>query len=439
MSPALNQSMPPNETEIIAGFLNRRACFSRITQLAALASPEHPLSVIWVALDRFKKVNESFGHQGGDEFIAQIGRRLRSKTETDTGWFQMAGDEFVCLLPDCDYDHVQEITARLLREIETPLPMGDLTLHPSASLGIAILAMDENPFTCLERADQAMNTAKRAGGGRLVTSGSEPLPGRMGVHLARHELELESKLHQSLNQGGLSLHYQPCMNADGSILSFEALMRCADPQLTPSEFIPIAEKTGLIVRLGEWALLEGARFAQRLAASGRHIPVSINVSRAQLATTRFAQSLHAALLCANVDPALIELELTESLFMDHSRTVQNNLRAAHEAGVTFAIDDFGTGYSCLANLKDITASKVKLDREFVIALPYDPRAFSVVRAIAKLGDELGMLVVAEGVENKAQLDKLHDAGITITQGHFHARPMPEVELLAWLNKRDKPT
>ncbi len=410
-----------------------------MTQLAILATPEHPLAVIWIALDRFKRVNESLGHQGGDTFITQIAQRLRKNTGANAQWCRMAGDEFVCLLTDCDFDHTNEIAARLLREIETPLPVADLPLHPSASLGIAILAADENPYTCLERADQAMNTAKRAGGGRIVTSGSEPIPGRLGVHLARHELELENKLHLALDQGGLSLHYQPCLDTKGHIISVEALMRCTDHKLSPNEFIPIAEKTGLIVRLGEWGLLEGARCAQRLLAAGLRTPISINVSRAQFTTPRFAQTLHAALLCANVNPELIELELTESLFMDHSRTVQANLRAAHEAGVTFAIDDFGTGYSCLANLKDIKASKLKLDREFVVALPDDPRAFAVVKAIAQLGSELGMLVVAEGVENQAQLDALHEAGVDITQGYFHARPMPEPELLAWLTQHGKTT
>jgi len=429
--------MPPPEIEAITGFLNRRTCFARITQLAIAATPENPLAVIWIALDRFKRVNQSLGHQGGDTLIRDIAQRLRKKTSENAQWCHMSGDEFVCLLTDCDFDHANQIASTLLREIETPLLVAEMPLHPSASLGIAILATDENPYTCLERADQAMNTAKRAGGGRIVTSGSEPIPGRLGVHLARHELELENKLHLALNQGGLSLHYQPCLDVNGHIIALEALMRCADHKLSPNEFIPIAEKTGLIVRLGEWGLLEGARCAQRLATAGWHIPISINVSRAQFTTPRFTQTLHAALLCANVAPELIELELTESLFMDHSRTVQANLRAAHAAGVTFAIDDFGTGYSCLANLKDIKAGKLKLDREFVVALPDDPRACSVVQAIVRLGHDLGMLVVAEGVENRAQLDALHKAGVDITQGYFHARPMPETALLTWLDTHGK--
>ena len=436
---ALNQSMQPPQVEPIAGFINRKDCFAEIAQLATLSTPERPLAVIWIALDRFKQVNESFGHRGGDAVIAQLSQRLRSRTGTRGTWCRMAGDEFVCLVSTYNFDQIQQLAADLLHEIEIPLPIGGLLLHPSASLGIAILEESERPSLCLQRADRAMNTSKRAGGGRIITSGSEPMPGRLGVLLARHELELESKLHLALNHGGLNLHYQPCVDADGQIVSVEALMRCPAHNLSPGEFIPIAEKTGLIIRLGEWSLLEGARFAKHLSSLRQPTVVSINVSRAQFVTPNFSQTLHAALLCADVDPELIELELTESLFMDNCKLVQTNLRAVLDTGVKIAIDDFGTGYSCLATLKDITASKLKLDRAFVVALPQDRRAFAVVKAIAQLGNDLGMRVVAEGVENQQQLDTLRDAGVHAIQGYFYARPMPENELMAWLQQQKKTT
>jgi EAL domain-containing protein (putative c-di-GMP-specific phosphodiesterase class I) len=282
-----------------------------------------------------------------------------------------------------------------------------------------------------------MSTAKRAGGGRVVISGDEPVPGRLGILLAREELELENKLHIALESGGLNLHYQPIVSFDGRIETVEALMRCTTDgcNISPAKFIPIAEKTGLISRLGDWSLLAGAQFAHRLDNAGLRTKVAINVSRAQLASPNFAKALHAALLCANVMPELIELELTESLFMDISETVQANLRAARDAGLGLAIDDFGTGYSCLANLKDIPATKIKLDRAFVIVLPHDRRAFAVVKALTQLGSELGMTVVAEGVEEQSQLDSLREAGVHAIQGYIHARPMPEEALLQWLQLR----
>jgi len=255
--------------------------------------------------------------------------------------------------------------------------------------------------------------------------------------LPREELTVESMLHTALESGGLSLHYQPILRANGGVEAVEGLMRCSvdGESISPARFIPVAEKTGLITRLGEWSLLQGATCARRLHDLGHTTKVAINVSRVQLASSSFTQALHAALICSNVKPEHIELELTESLFMDISDTVQKNLRNAIFAGVSLAIDDFGTGYSCLANLKDIPARKLKLDRAFVMVLPHDQRALAVVRAIAQLGHELGMTVVAEGCERRDELDALLEAGMDAIQGFIHAKPMPEEELLTWLKER----
>lgn len=432
---ALNIGQQDSFTDPVTGFLSRSEATRQIAQLAEQASTDQPLALIWIALDRLKQINTSFGHQGGDTVMAHIARRLFQHHPVPARWYRMSGDEFLCLIANSAFDPTQQLANRLLHEIETPIPMEDLQLYPSASIGIALLEQGESAERCLERADRAMNTAKRAGGGRAVMSGSEPLPGRMGVHLARQELTLENQLHQALAQGGLSLHYQPCVDGNGKVVSVEALMRCIPHNISPNDFIPIAEKTGLIVRLGEWSLLEGARFAHQLQLNGQRTRVSINVSRAQLSVERFPQTLHAALLCADVTPELIELELTESLFMDYSRTIQSNLDAIFHSGVKVAIDDFGTGYSSLAILKTIHANKLKIDRAFIVALPHDRRAYAIVKAIAQLGKDLGMQIVAEGVENQAQLDALSELGVDLIQGYFHARPMSEDNILAWLKNR----
>ena len=279
--------------------------------------------------------------------------------------------------------------------------------------------------------------AKKQGGNRYAVSGDEPLPGRMGIMLARDELSIEHKLHTALETGGLQLYYQPIAGFDGNVQAVEALMRCTvqGESIFPAQFIPVAEKTGLIVRLGEWSLLQGARHARRMSSHGFKIKVAVNVSRAQLADAKFLQALHAALICADAEPELIELELTESLFMDVSDTVRKNLHGALDCGVSLAIDDFGTGYSCLANLKDIPATKLKLDRALITALPEDRRALSVVKAIAQLGKELGMTVVAEGIETLEQIEALKAAGVDCIQGYYYARPMSEEALLSWLDER----
>jgi diguanylate cyclase (GGDEF)-like protein len=420
------------------GFLDRSSCLELVSKLAfSAAASNQLLAALWIDLSRLKQVNESFGHLGGDLVITQIAQRLREKSAGRGEWCRMGGDEFVCLIPNCDAEHTRQLAQELLQAIEAPLRFGELFLHPSASIGIAILEKNEDPFAFLERADRAMSTAKRQGGGRAVASGEEPMPGRLGILLAREELAIENKLHLALENGGLSLHYQPIVGFDGRVEAVEALMRCTfdNELIPPARFIPVAEKTGLIIRLGEWSLLAGARYASQLDQAGYRTKVAINVSRAQLASPKFAQALHAALLCANVHPELIELELTESLFMDISETVQSNLNAAQKAGVGLAIDDFGTGYSCLANLKDIPATKLKLDRAFVIVLPQDRRAFSVIKAMSQLGRELGMTVVAEGVEEQSQLDSLREAGVDAIQGYIHAHAMPEEALLSWFQKR----
>lgn len=195
-------------------------------------------------------------------------------------------------------------------------------------------------------------------------------------------------------------------------------MRCNAHGLNipPGKFIPVAEKTGLIFRLGEWSLLQGAHCAALLREQGSSTKVVINVSRVQLTSASFKQALHGALICTTVAPELIELELTESLFMDLSVTVQANLRGARAAGVGLAIDDFGTGYSCLTSLKVLPASKLKLDRAFIGVLPRDRRAFAIVRAMTQLARDLGMIVVAKGVETKEQLDACAAAGGTPRRG-----------------------
>jgi len=425
--------------DTLTGFLDRFGCLQAAAKLAADATAGgKPFAAIWIDIDRFKQINESFGLLGGNEVIENFAVRFRNRVSGRAELSRMGGDEFAFLVPKCDRSQAQQIAGELASTVEEPITIGNLTLRPTASIGIAIHDPGEDSLALLERADRAMIAAKTQGGGKIVCSGDEPIPGRLGVILAREELSIENLLHTALESGGLCLHYQPIIRADGHVEAVEALMRCSvnGENIPPVKFIPVAEKTGLIIRLGEWSLLQGAMHARMLQDAGYCTKVAINVSRAQLISPQFAQALHAALICSDVKPELIELELTESLFMDISDTVQNNLKNAIEVGVGLAIDDFGTGYSCLANLKDIPAKKLKLDRAFVTVLPDDRRALSVVKAMTQLGHELGMTIVAEGCEKKEQIDALFDAGVDAIQGFFYARPMPEDALLPWLQARN---
>jgi len=407
-------------------------------RLAAEATgSRQTFAVIWLDLDRFKQINESFGHLIGDEVIENIAMRLRPCVSGRAEISRVGGDEFVLLAPGYDRPQALQFALELADIVQEPLSIGSLTLRPTASIGVAIHEHNEDPLTLLERADHAMFAAKAKGGNSIVCSGDEPIPGRLGVTLAREELAIESTLHEALESGGFCLHYQPIIHANGEVEAVEALMRCNlnGQNISPMKFIPVAEKTGLIIRLGELSLLQGAMHARTLQDAGHETKVAINVSRAQLLSPSFTQALHAALVCSNVSPKLIELELTESLFMDISDTVQQNLKEIIATGVSLSIDDFGTGYSCLASLKDIPAGKLKLDRAFVTVLPEDSRALSVVKAVTQLGHELGMTIVAEGCENQQQIDVLLEAGVDAIQGFFHAKPMPDAELLPWLRTR----
>jgi diguanylate cyclase (GGDEF)-like protein len=422
----------------LTGFLDRSGCLRAAVRLVEFCCRQgRGLAVLWIDLDRFKQVNESFGHLGGDAVISKIATRLGEVFSGRAELSRMGGDEFVFLIPACDRVAAESMADEVLRTIAKPIEIGNICLRQSGSVGVALLEGCEDPIAFLERADRAMLEAKRLGGGRHVVSGDERVPGRVGVLLAREELEIESKIHAALENGGLTLHYQPIVGFDGRVEAIEALMRCnvAGESLAPGKIIPVAEKTGLIVRLGEWSLLHAAQFARRLRDGGLPTRVAVNVSRAQLVAPRFVEALYAAIYCADVAPELIELELTESLFMDVSDVVQSNLTAARQAGVAMAIDDFGTGYSCLANLKDIPATKLKLDRAFVHVLPEDKRALAVVRAIAQLGRELGTTVVGEGVETRDQYDALAEVGLDAVQGFYCARPMDGESIIAWLEQR----
>jgi diguanylate cyclase (GGDEF)-like protein len=423
----------------LTGFLDRHGCLRNAERLVEYSrKDERPLSVLWVNLDRFKLINESLGLGGGDAVIAKIGERLKGRLEHRTHLARMGRDEFVLMASGYGLDEANGLAHEVLQLIVAPMEVGTVNLHPSCSIGVAGLEYGETHEMLLQCAEHAMFDAKRQGGNRIIVSGEEQVPGRLGIKLAREELEVEHKLHAALEVGGLYLNYQPIVAFDGRVEAIEALMRCElnGELVPPVKFIPVAEKTGLVIRLGEWSMMQAAMHARRLRDQGVPTKVAVNVSRMQLTAPKFSQTLYAALLCSDVPPELIELEITESLFMDMSELVQANLRAAIRCGVGLSIDDFGTGYSCLATLKDIPATKLKLDRAFVVPLPHDKRVYAVVKAITQLGKELGMTVVAEGVENEEQFEALHSAGVDAIQGFLRARPMGSDDVANWLCQRN---
>jgi len=428
----------PATRDPTTGFHLRSSGQRLLARLFAVADQaQASLCAMWLDLDRFRQVNDSFGFAEADAVIARIAGRIRSVAGDRATLLRMGSDEFALLLPVVETPDAERIAGRLLAVVDQPILLGGILFRPSVSIGLTWRHAADDPLSLLARADRAMGEAKRQGGNRFFVVAAEPPGATSAAWSARRDLEIESVLQASLATGDLELHYQPIIRPDGSIEAVEALMRCTvgGQQVSPLQLVAVAEKTGLIVRLGEWILLQGARCAARLRAQGCPTKIAINISRLQLCSASFLSVLHAALICARLPPDAIELELTESLFVDASPVVQANLRGAHEVGVGLAIDDFGTGYSSLANLKDLPATKLKFDRAFINELPDDRRAFAILSAITRLAGELGMVVVAEGVETAAQLAACEAARVDATQGFLHAKPMCEEELSHWMETR----
>lgn len=431
--------MQDNQIDATTSFLNRPNCMNMADELVKQAhETEQPLAVLWIDLDRFRQLNESFGYEGGDSIITLVADRLREKIFESATVGRVGADEFLILAPDMNEHEAEDYAIELMRAIEPPFNMGDFRVRLTLSIGIAMLEPEETAAEWLERADWAKNTAIAEGGNRYILSGSEQVPSHMGIIQAREDLEVEYLLHTALDNGGLQLYYQPILDFAGNVLSVEALMRCNvnGKNIPPGRFFPVAEKSGLVVRLGEWSLLHGTMQAKHLLNAGLKTPVSINIARGQLTDVRFAQALNAAIILADVDPALIRLEFSESVFMDSSEVIQANLRAAREIGVQLTIDNFGTGFSCLVNLKNLPVSKLKLGRAFVTALPEDKRAITVLKSMVNLGKDLGMKVVAEGVETREQMEALKELSVDGIQGYYYARPMDADTLSSWLKERE---
>jgi diguanylate cyclase (GGDEF)-like protein len=429
----------PLKVNRTTGLPDRSACSEHLNELLVRSGSGHAVAVFWLDLDRFHAINRGLGHQAGDQVLNRIAARISTRVPQRLDLFHVGADEFVVLAPESDQNAAAELAAELLAVIKAPLELGTVLLHPSCSMGIALRESGESAADLLHRADRAKHDAKEQGRNRWVFAGEERVLGRHGALLEHQELQIEDDLHEALDNGGLQLHYQPIMLHDGRVEAVEALMRCTVKGRTtrPDQLIRVAEKTGLIGRLGEWSMVTAAEFARQLSDRGRATKVAVNVSAAQLLAPGFAEGLAGALLVSDLDARLLELEVTESLVLRLSTEVQSNFEACLKLGHPFAIDDFGTGESCLAKLKDLPATKLKLDRAFASVLPHDRRAYAVVRAMSQLGRELGMTVVAEGAETREQVESLWEAGVDAVQGYYFARPMSAEALINWLENQTR--
>ncbi|MBL8447276.1 MAG: EAL domain-containing protein [Zoogloeaceae bacterium] len=391
-----------------------------------------PVAVLFLDLDNFKTVNDSLGHPVGDRLLTAVVARFASCLRATDLLARLGGDEFVVLISRFHQrEDVARVAAKLIDSLRRPVAIDMHELSVGVSIGIALYPDDGNDVdTLLKHADVAMYGAKQAG--RNAYHFFE-------VHMndvALERLQIDHALRRALERKELVLHYQPKLDlVKGRATGCEALVRWQHPErgmIPPAHFIPIAEDTGLILPIGEWVLTEACRQQAELARQGVDLSIAINISALQFRRPDFADRVKRILAQTGADPARIELEITESALMEPDEAMLERLAILREQGITLALDDFGTGYSSLAYLRRLPIQCLKIDRSFVQDLPGDPEDEAIATATLSLARDLGLRVVAEGVETAAQREYLADRGCHLIQGYLVARPMPIGDLIHWL-------
>jgi diguanylate cyclase (GGDEF)-like protein/PAS domain S-box-containing protein len=423
----------------LTGLPNRLLFLDRLSLAIARCRRMHrEVAVLFIDLDRFKNVNDSVGHDAGDELLVAVARRLESVLRPGDTVARFGGDEFTILCDDLttatSRDRAIEIAHRLLEAVAQPFVVGGSQTFVSASVGIALATGEERPEELLRDADAAMYHAKESGRGRAEVF-DETMRARAVV---RHATE--NDLHRALEHGELRLFFQPVISLhDAQCVGAEALVRWQHPErglMVPDEFVPLAEETGLVVELGRWVLEAAAEEAARWQYEHAHpFVVSVNLSARQLAQPGLAERLADVVERSGVDPQNLCLEITESVLMEDAEAVISVVERVRALGIRLSIDDFGTGYSSLGYLKRFPVDAVKIDRSFVNGLGADRGDSAIVSAVIGLAHALDLQVVAEGVETEHQLAELVALGCDEAQGYYFAPPQPVQDLRALIGRK----
>ncbi len=419
--------------DALTGLPNRSLLHARAEQaIADAARSGDALAVLFIDLDRFKQVNDSLGHTAGDELLRQIARRLQDLVAPSDIVGRLAGDEFVVVLIGCDARGAADRADRIQGALHRPVPLGGVGVVPSASIGISLFPDNGADIDLLlRRADMAMYQAKTTGRHRFAFFSNEI------TVLAQERIALEGALRDALSGKALRLCYQPQIRlADGRLHGVEALARWRHPELgeiAPSRFIPLAEECGLIAELGVWVVGEACRQLAGWRSRGLPVPmVSVNLSPTSFRDadlpSRIAQVLAAHALAGGD----LTLEITENAFLDAGPETMRVIREVRALGVRLSVDDFGTGYSSLGLLRRLPVDEIKLDQSFVRDLDADAASRELTRAVQRIGESLGLGVIAEGVETDDQRRLLQQQGYHAAQGHLFAPALAPDLLEAWL-------
>jgi diguanylate cyclase (GGDEF)-like protein/PAS domain S-box-containing protein len=413
------------EHDFLTDLPNRLLLTDRITQALSIAKRKGSrVAILYLDIDHFKKVNDTLGHEVGDQLLMALSHKLKACLRDMDTISRQGGDEFVVLLTEFDSPSTPaNIANKLLEETNTLLQVGLHELNVSASIGIAMYPEDgTSPDALMRNADAAMYYAKSLG-----RNNYQFFTKQLSEKIAE-QVELENSLFKAFNQNEFKLVYQPKVSLKtGEIVGAEALIRWHHPErglVSPDVFIPIAEDTGLIRLIGKWVLEEACKQNKRWQDEGlATIPVAINVSPAELKRTNYLHQVSVALMQSGLDAQFLELEVTETVAIDSNEESIQDLFALREMGVKLSIDDFGTGYSSLSYLKRLPINNVKIDKSFVRDVKMDMNDAAIVTAIIKMSHSLNFNVIAEGVETIEQLDFLKECACDEIQGFYISRPL----------------
>ncbi len=412
---------------------NRNLLYERLEQtLVSALSKSKPFALMFMDLDRFKEINDTIGHQAGDALLQQVGLRLQGAVHKGDTVARLGGDEFGVLLPGVDREAATLAADRLLKAFETSFLVREIALNVQPSIGIAFFPQHGGDRHALMRcADIAMYLAKESGGGYAIYT-----PERDSYSTER--LALMADLHRAIERNQLSLVYQPKLTLEsGEITGVEALARWRHPKnglIPPDQFITLAERSGFIKPLTLWGLEAALTQSRSWSEGGIDVPVSVNLSARTLHDGSFPGRIEELLKNHRIAPEQLELEITESVIMVDPARALDILIRLNDMGISLSIDDFGTGYSSLSYLKKLPVKAVKIDKSFVIQMTHDQNDAQIVRSTIDLAHNLGLKVIAEGVENRQVWDRLLGLGCDEAQGYYMSRPLPAPDLTEWLTE-----
>ncbi len=423
-------------TDVVTGLANRAGLNHFLVEHLSRRRELPRLALFWMDLDKFKEVNDALGHQIGDRVLCEVAQRLRALGKEDALIGRFGGDEFIMACDVRDRREVETIAAAVLAEMTRPIRIDDDRLEISCSIGAAILPDDGPDLDALmQGADLALYHAKV--NGRNQVSFFDP---SMSRDLVRRR-EIESELRLAIQRDELSVFFQPIVDLEtGRIRAFESLVRWFHPEkgeLRPDEFIPVAEETGVIITLGNWITAQAAKAA---ALWPDDVTVAVNLSPLQLKAPGAALGILSALREAKLPPHRLELEITETVLLDHTKQTEDFMAELSAAGVRFALDDFGTGYSSLGYINKYPFGKIKVDRSFVSGVNVGKKSDAIIRAVSEMASTLGMQIVAEGLETADQVNAVRAAGCTLGQGYYFSRAVPDyLAAMLLAQEREKDT